>query len=89
MEQRLNQAQLAARLNDAKTKVTVGARYEHYKKLTYVVIDIALLEATNEPCVIYQAEYGEHITFIRPVRIWIETVDVNGVPTPRFRRLDG
>lgn len=88
MEQRLNQDQLAATLADAKAKVRIGARYEHYKKLAYVVRDIALLEATNEPCVIYQAEYGEHITFIRPITSWLETVEVNGNTAPRFRRID-
>lgn len=87
MDERLNQDQLAARLADAKTKVTVDGRYEHYKKMTYIVKDVALLEATNEPCVIYQAEYGEHITFIRPLSVWNETVDNNGRHVRRFREI--
>ena len=88
MEERLDQDQLAARIADAKTDVQVGARYEHYKKLTYIVKDVALWEATNEPCVVYQAEYGTQATFIRPVAAWNEMVTVDGASLPRFRKLD-
>ena len=88
MEERLTQEQLATRLADAKTKVQIGARYEHYKKFTYVVKDVALWEATNEPCVVYQAEYGAQGTFIRPLAAWNEIVEVNGEQIPRFRKIN-
>jgi hypothetical protein len=88
MEERLDQDQLVARIADAKTKVQVGARYEHYKKLNYIVKDVALWEATNEPCVVYQAEYGARATLIRPVATWNEKVTVDGATVPRFRKLD-
>jgi hypothetical protein len=85
--QRETQEQLAQRLAGAAQKVEVGARYEHYKKLTYKVLLLALREEDNEPCVVYQAEYGEHVTFTRPVANWLEMVDVDGQIVPRFRKV--
>lgn len=84
---RESQEELAARLDEAKTKVQVGARYEHYKKLLYKVLHLALREEDCEPCVVYQTEYGEHIIYIRTVQNWLETVDVDGQKVPRFTKL--
>lgn len=84
---KLSQAQLVQRLAEAGQKVTVGARYEHYKNQTYKVLALALREEDNEPCVVYQAEYGAHITFTRPVKSWLETVDVDGTKVERFKRI--
>lgn len=81
---RLTQTALAARLSEAAAQVAVGGMYRHYKNKLYQVVGVALLEATNEPCVIYQAQYGVHATFIRPLSNWLEIVEVDGQPTPRF-----
>jgi len=78
------QQELAALLADAATKVTVGARYEHYKKQTYTVVALALREEDCEPCVVYRAEYGERLTFTRPVTSWLEMVELDGNAVPRF-----
>lgn len=82
-----SQAQLSARLAEAARQVTVGARYMHYKQLSYKVVALALREEDNEPCVVYQAEYGDHITFTRPVTSWLEEVDVNGKKVRRFTKI--
>jgi hypothetical protein len=81
-----SQAQLTARLAKAAQQVTVGARYMHYKQQSYRVLALALREEDNEPCVVYQAEYGNHITFIRPVANWIEEVEVGGKAVQRFTK---
>jgi hypothetical protein len=87
MHEKENQQQLEARLKQAATQVAVGARYMHYKQLSYKVIGLVLREEDNEPCVIYQAEYGARITWIRPVASWTEDVDVNGKTVKRFTKL--
>lgn len=79
-----SQSQLNARLAKAAQQVVVGARYKHYKQSTYKVLALALREEDNEPCVVYQAEYGDHITFIRPVANWFEEVEVDGITVKRF-----
>ena len=87
MAEKESQSQLSARLARAAQQVTVGARYLHYKQLSYKVLALALREADNEPCVVYQAEYGARITFIRPVASWIEEVEVNSKKVRRFTKL--
>ena len=82
-----SQAQLSERLAKASQQVTAGARYMHYKQRSYKVLSIALREEDNEPCVIYQAEYGDNLTWIRPVASWIEEVEVNGKKVNRFTKL--
>lgn len=84
-----SQNELATRLAEAATKVQAGARYKHYKNLTYKVLLIALREEDCEPCVIYQAEYGERLTFIRPVTSWLESVEIDGRSTQRFTKISG
>lgn len=81
------QNQLADRLIHAAAQVQAGARYEHYKKLTYKVLHIALREEDNEPVVVYQAEYGAHAIWVRPLVNWLERVEVDGKLAPRFKRL--
>lgn len=80
---------LAQHLKDAHERVTVGARYAHYKhpEQHYLVTSLAVLEATEEIAVIYEAQYGDHIPFIRPLESFLSLVDVNGVQTPRFSKV--
>lgn len=82
-----DEAKLATRLADARAKVSVGARYRHYKQLTYKVVSLALREDDLEPCVVYQAEYGDRLTWIRPLSDWLEQVAVGGKKIDRFTLL--
>lgn len=83
-----DQSKLSARLAEAAKQVTIGARYMHYKQLSYTVIGFALREEDNEPCVIYQAEYGDKATWIRPVSSWVEEVEVGGKKVKRFTKVN-
>lgn len=87
MHEKESQAQLSARLAEAAKQIVIGARYMHYKQLSYKVLALALREEDNEPCVIYQAEYGDKITWIRPVSSWVEDVEVDGQRVKRFTKL--
>jgi hypothetical protein len=79
---------LLKQLQDAKEVIEIGATYRHYKSpdMTYVVKDIVIQEADNQPCVIYQAQYGLGLTFARPVSVWLEMVEFGGETVPRFRQ---
>lgn len=83
------QLALVQEIEAAKTKITIGATYWHYKSRDkiYKVIDLGFLEATDELCVIYQAQYGEKLTFIRPLIIWLEQVEWEGHTVPRFTQV--
>ena len=87
MHKKESQSDLSQKLAQAAQHVTVGARYKHYKQLSYEVLAVALREEDNEPCVIYKAEYGDNLTWIRPVSSWIEDVEVDGKKVHRFTKI--
>jgi len=62
-------------------------RYRHYKGNDYMVIGMARHSETMEQLVVYRAEYGERGLWVRPAAMFQGTVEVDGVPTPRFRLL--
>jgi hypothetical protein len=61
--------------------------YRHYKNLDYRVIGIARHSETLEPLVVYRALYGEGGLWVRPVKMFMETVEAGGERRPRFRRV--
>jgi hypothetical protein len=83
------QLELKKEIESAQSKVTVGAQYWHYKgrDKVYKIIGLGFLEANDELCVIYQAQYGERITFLRPLAIWLEKVEWEGKTVPRFTKI--
>lgn len=85
----IEQIELKAKLEQAQQQVEIGAQYRHYKAASkiYTVLNLAFQEEDNELCVIYQAEYEERLTFIRPLASWIMTVEWEGETVPRFTKL--
>ena len=61
--------------------------YEHYKGMRYEVIDTVRHSETLEPMTLYRALYGEHGLWVRPAAMFNETVVIEGVERPRFRRI--
>lgn len=86
-----SQAELGDSLRAAKAKIAVGDRYVHYKhpELAYKIIGFAIWEATDEVAVLYEAQYGEHVAFARPLEVWLETVEWQGKLVPRFSKVAG
>lgn len=62
--------------------------YRHYKGPLYQVTDVATHSESEEQHVVYRALYGEKGLWIRPLSMFIETVDVDGQEKPRFERLE-
>lgn len=59
-------------------------RYRHYKGNEYEVIGVAKHSETLEPMVVYKALYGDGELWVRPLSMWNEKVNVNGVEMLRF-----
>jgi hypothetical protein len=59
--------------------------YQHFKGKYYLVIGEATHSETDEPMVVYQPLYGEQRWFVRPLKMFLETVERDGVETARFR----
>jgi len=61
-------------------------RYRHYKGAEVEVIGLAKHSETLEEMVIYRhLDTGE--TWVRPLRMFLEEVEVEGARQPRFRKL--
>jgi hypothetical protein len=78
-------------LVQANEVVEVGSTYIHYKNLSheYTIVDLVIIEATEEVGVVYQAEYDnlKGIKFLRPISVFTEKVTVNGRSVDRFVRI--
>ncbi|WP_101759613.1 DUF1653 domain-containing protein [Oceanicoccus sp. KOV_DT_Chl] len=58
--------------------------YRHYKGNDYQVIGEAGHTETEERFVVYRALYGERGLWLRPLSMFIEQVEVDGIVKPRF-----
>jgi len=67
----------------ANTPIPLG-RYRHYKGNEYEVIGIAKHSETLEDMVIYKTLYGECGTWVRPLSMWENPIDVGGKTVKRF-----
>jgi hypothetical protein len=62
--------------------------YRHYKGQQYEVLGIARHSETEEEFVVYRALYGDRGLWIRPLAMFTESVEKEGVSVPRFSRID-
>jgi len=58
--------------------------YRHYKGNHYEVLGFARHSETLEDMVIYKALYGERATWVRPLSMWDNPIEVNGETVKRF-----
>lgn len=64
---------------------SIGQIYRHYKGNLYLVTGFAKHSETLEDLVIYQSvSLAGNQVWARPVSMWNEIVDVDGLPTLRF-----
>jgi len=61
--------------------------YRHYKGNDYEVIGTATHSETAERLVVYRPCYGAQELWVRPLAMFMETVQVDGEHRPRFARI--
>jgi hypothetical protein len=59
-------------------------RYRHYKGAEYQVLGLARHSETREWMVVYRCLYGDFSLWVRPLAMFQEWVDHEGVQQPRF-----
>ena len=60
-------------------------KYRHFKGNLYEVIDVVHHSETREPLVLYRALYGEHGLWVRPLPMFMETIERDGQEVQRFQ----
>ena len=68
-------------------------KYKHYKGNFYEVIGVAHHSETLEELVVYRAlykheVYGENSLWVRPKKMFLENVVINGEEVSRFTPMD-
>jgi hypothetical protein len=67
-------------------KLALGI-YRHYKGKDYEVIAVARHSETEEELVVYRLMYGDFSYWVRPLSMFTESIELDGVITPRFQWL--
>lgn len=62
--------------------------YRHYKGNHYEVIGFARHSETLEDMVVYKALYGERGTWVRPLSMWENPIEVDGKEVKRFENIE-
>lgn len=68
-------------------------KYQHYKGNFYEVIGVARHSETLEEMVVYRALYysekfGENSLWVRPKKMFLENININGKEIPRFKFIE-
>ncbi len=64
--------------------------YEHYKGKQYKVIGVAKHSESLEDLVVYEALYENEVAklWVRPLAMFLETIDIDGQTVPRFKKVE-
>jgi len=65
-----------------------SGKYRHYKGKDYQVIGTAKHSETLEEMVIYRALYGKQELWVRPLKMFLENVEIDSKKIPRFKYLE-
>lgn len=69
-------------------EIKVGGKYRHFKGNEYEVLYMGKDSETAEPVVVYRALYGDNSVWVRPAKMWNETVERDGKIYKRFTYID-
>lgn len=64
-------------------------KYRHYKGKEYEVLGVAKHSETLEELVVYKALYGEGQIWVRPLKMFLDEVELEGKKFPRFCFVSG
>ncbi|AGL83777.1 hypothetical protein ABH911_004016 [Pseudomonas protegens] len=72
------------KLHEGQSMQLQPGLYQHYKGPQYRVFSVARHSETEEEVVFYQALYGDYGFWVRPLSMFLESVEVDGEQVPRF-----
>jgi len=73
---------------EINNKIKIHGKYKHYKGDDYQVLGFCKHTETGEELVYYQALYGNHTSWVRPIDMFLSQIEFNGIWQPRFMLID-
>ena len=64
-------------------------KYRHFKGKEYEVLGTAIHSETLEQMVIYRPLYGEGKIWVRPLSMWNQMIEKDGLKRKRFTLIEG
>ncbi|MDB5183003.1 MAG: hypothetical protein JWO47_787 [Candidatus Saccharibacteria bacterium] len=91
MDDKKTYEELERELIEAAKSVQLGKYYAHYKhpEMPYQVKGLVIMEEDNAVVVRYASAKNNGVEFVRPLSVWLETVEWQGKTVPRFTLLGG
>ena len=83
----MQQSKILQPLSDAAKSLELGEIYEHYKGMCYRILSVGRHSETLEEVVVYRSLYGEGGTWVRPLKMFLETITKDGQVVPRFKKV--
>jgi hypothetical protein len=68
--------------------ICIGVMYRHFKGNLYKTLAVATHTETGEEMVVYEALYGDHKIWTRPLSMFLEDVTRDGITRPRFELVE-
>ncbi len=62
-------------------------KYRHFKGNLYELIEVAHHSESQEPVAVYRALYGDHGLWVRPLEMFLETIERDGAEIQRFQHI--
>ena len=62
-------------------------KYRHFKGNLYELIEVAHHRESQEPVAVYRALYGDHGLWVRPLEMFLETIERDGAEIQRFQHI--
>ena len=63
-------------------------KYKHYKGKEYEVLGVARHSETLEELVVYRVLYGKYDLWVRPLKMFMEEVEIDGQKRLRFEYVE-
>lgn len=76
---------IKSNINSTERTLKTDSIYKHFKGNEYLVLHLAKHSETLEDLVVYQALYGERGIWVRPLKMFLEQVEVDGKMVNRFQ----
>jgi len=71
-----------------QSEIKIGKKYRHFKGNEYLILHLAKHSETMELLVVYQALYGDYGFWVRPLEMFLEQIEVNGIMVNRFDEIE-